>query len=293
MTVSTSTLRILEPAPHILAFYDGRINGTRLHADGPNWLDDGAYTLGVASYVVYDGDEALVFDTHISVAHARAIRAELDRREIRSIRVVLSHFHRDHVAGSGIFTDCEILASGKTAQVLEDNRASFADTTPSIDPLIMPTTTFEGVMTLQVGDIDVELRPLDIHSFDGLVAYLPNSRTLLAGDTLEDTVTYVAEPDRLHIHIEELDRLATWDIQSILPNHGDPVRIANGGYDRSFISATRTYLQKLLDCRSQPELAVLGLREFVADDLTIGALVYLDTYENVHRHNVQAVLAGQ
>ncbi len=68
MLTSTSTLRVLEPAPNILAFYDGRVANTRLCSEESNWLDDGAYTLGIASYVVYDGNEAVVFDTHMGAS---------------------------------------------------------------------------------------------------------------------------------------------------------------------------------------------------------------------------------
>ena len=82
-----ATLRVLRPAPHILAFYDGRIEGRRLHSAEPNWLDDGAYSLGVCSYAVVYGAEALVYDTHISLAHARTIRAALAAEGVRTIRV--------------------------------------------------------------------------------------------------------------------------------------------------------------------------------------------------------------
>ena len=42
----TLHLRILRPAPGILAFYDGRVEGYRF-APGPNWVDDGALSLGI------------------------------------------------------------------------------------------------------------------------------------------------------------------------------------------------------------------------------------------------------
>jgi cyclase len=42
-----STMRILRPAPGILGFYDGRIEGARAWSGKPNWLDDGAYVLDV------------------------------------------------------------------------------------------------------------------------------------------------------------------------------------------------------------------------------------------------------
>jgi len=290
MLTSTSTLRVLEPAPNIVAFYDGRIANTRLYSEETNWLDNGAYSLGVASYVVYDGNEALVFDTHISIAHGYAIRQELENRGVTSFRVVLSHYHHDHVAGNEAFKDCEIIASRKTEQALLENQQDFATGAPSIDPLVMPTTIFEGEKTLHVGDIEITLRPLEIHSFDGLVLYLPKTRILLAADTLEDTVTYVDEPQRLGVHLTELDRLSTWDIATILPSHGDPDRIASGGYEDTFIKATRDYVAKLLHCPEDAKLGAQTLREFVAADIESGALIYFDAYEQVHRDNVKAVL---
>ena len=63
-------LRVLRPYPHIYAFYDGRVAGHRF-AEGPNWVDDGAISLGIASYAIVDGDEALIYDTHVSVEHHR------------------------------------------------------------------------------------------------------------------------------------------------------------------------------------------------------------------------------
>jgi len=275
----------------MLAFYDGRIKGVRLYSDELNWLDDGAYSLGFASYVIFDQGEALVYDTSISIEHAQAIRLELERRGVTSIRVVLSHHHKDHVAGTEAFADCEIIASEKTYRALRDEHNAFAKSSPPINPVIMPTTVFADVMELTVGDIDVELRPLDVHSFDGLTMYLPKTQLLLAGDTLEDTVTYVAEPDRLEVHLAELNRLATWDIRTILPNHGAPHRIAGGGYDPSFIDATRNYVEKLLCCRNAPDLAELRLSEFVAPSIESGALTYFQPYEQVHVWNVESVLA--
>ena len=291
MTASISNLRVLEAAPNVLAFYDGRIDGMRLHSNEPNWLDDGAFSLGFASYAILDQGDALVYDTGISIEHAQAVRDELERRGATSIRVVLSHHHKDHVAGTAVFADCEIISSVKCARALSENQKAFAKSSPPIDPLVMPTTVFDGVMELSVGSTSIELRPLDVHSFDGLTIYFPKTHLLLAGDTVEDTVTYVAEPHRLEIHCLELERLATWGIETILPNHGAPDRIAGGGYYPSFIGATRDYVEKLLCCRNEPSLQVLKLRDFVANDIESGALTYFEPYEQVHLENVRSVLA--
>ncbi|MFG1478556.1 MBL fold metallo-hydrolase [Xanthobacter sp. V4C-4] len=284
-----STLRLLQPAPHVLAFYDGRVPGTRLHSAAENWLDDGAYALGIASYAVIDGAEALLYDSHISLTHAHIIRQALEKRGVRTIRLVLSHWHDDHVAGNAVFADCEIIASVETAAALEAHRARLEAADPPIRPLVGPTRTFSGRLDLSVGELAVQLHHMDIHSRDGVVALLPGG-LLLAGDTLEDPITYVDEPDRLAIHLCNLDALAALGARRLLPNHGAAEVIAAGGYGPDLIAATRLYVARLLRLKAEPELAALDLRTFAADAFATGAITYFAPYEAVHRKNVEAVM---
>ena len=81
-------------------------------------------------------------------------------------------------------------------------------------------------MRLEVGGVLVELRHADIHSHDGTVLLLPETGLMLAGDTLEDPITYVAEPDRLEIHLESLRRMAEWQVDRILPDFAARVKSA-------------------------------------------------------------------
>ena len=83
-------LRIHEPQPGLFAYYDGRVPGYRF-LPGPNWVDDGAIALGIATYALIEGTQALVYDTHVSVAHGTAIRAHLEGLGARHFTVVLSH----------------------------------------------------------------------------------------------------------------------------------------------------------------------------------------------------------
>ena len=284
-----STLRVLRPAPHVLAFYDGRIAGVRAWSESPNWLDDGAYALGACSYAVVDGAEALVYDAHISLAHAGLIRKRLQAEGVRAMRLVLSHWHADHVAGNGAFTDCEIIANAATAELLETNRAALETGSPPISPLVGPTRTFDDRLDLEVGGVKVELHRFDIHSRDGTVLLLPDAGLLLAGDTLEDPITFVAEPDRLEHHLADLGRLAKLPFSRILPNHGAPDVIERGGYGRGLIEATRRYVEALLRCPADPALAGQDLQDFVRDDVEAGRVHHFPPYDKVHRDNVARV----
>jgi glyoxylase-like metal-dependent hydrolase (beta-lactamase superfamily II) len=285
------TMRIHEPYPGVFAYFDGRIEGKRLHSAKPNWLDDGAYSLGVASYAIVSGPEALVYDTHISFDHAQAIRSHLAGLGVTRIRVVLSHWHTDHIAGNAGFIDCPILSNKLTRNTLIEKRKVLAEKDPPINPVVMPTETFEGETVLEVGAITVKLMQFDIHSADGTVLLLPHLGVLLAGDTLEDTVTYISEPEHTARHIAELDRLAALEFTRILPNHGDDQVIAAGGYPPSLVTATRDYLDRLLARLDDPALAEESLQSFIAPELAAGTLTYFAPYEAVHKQNI-AVLKG-
>jgi cyclase len=163
---------------------------------------------------------------------------------------------------------------------------------PAISPLFMPTRLFEGELRLSLGQRELHLIEANIHSDDATVIWLPQDRILLAGDTLEDTVTYVAEPENFERHLEDLDRLWALDPLSILPNHGDPDIIAAGGYPKSLIRATQHYIRDLQRAATDAAMRALSLRDFVAPLVEAGSVSYFAPYEDVHRSNVAAVLAA-
>ncbi len=287
-------LRTLRPAPNILAFYDGRVPGHRF-APGPNWVDDGALSLGIASYVIHDGDHALIYDTHVSPDHAAHIRAMLSGIGITRFTVVLSHWHLDHVAGTAAFADCTVIANTKTAAHLMQRRAAIEAGTdhglPAINPLIMPTDLFEGRAHIHIGGLHIDLIEANIHSDDATVVWMSGPRLLLAGDTMEDCVTYVGEPEHFDIHLADLDRLAALRPQQILPNHGDPERIGTGGYGPGLIAATKDYIGFLQRCRTDASLRDIPLKRVIQPWLDKGNLIWFAPYEAVHKQNIEQVLA--
>jgi cyclase len=292
----TAHLRILRPAPNIYAFYDGRVEGYRF-AEAENWVDDGALSLGIASYAIVSGEDALVYDTHISIEHATFIRKTLVDAGVKNFTVVLSHWHLDHVAGTATFTDCRIISNKRTLDHLMRRKAAIESGEdsgpPIIKPLILPTETFEGHAQLQVGSLTVDLIEANIHSDDATVLWLASERILLAGDTLEDTVTYVGEPENFDIHLADLDRLWALKPERILPNHGDPEIIALGGYGKTFIRANQQYIRVLKRCVSEPELRSKPLREIISAPLEAGWVNLFEPYEAIHRQNIDVVLAAR
>jgi cyclase len=291
----TDHLRVSEPSPGVFAFYDGRVPEYRF-APGPNWVDDGALSLGIAGYAIVTGDEALVYDTGVSVEHGGLVREELRRRGTERLTVVLSHWHLDHVAGTEAFAGSEVIANKRTAAHLREKQgrieAGTLEGPPAIAPLVLPTRTFSGSESITVGEIRVELIEANVHSDDATVLWLPDRRLLLCGDTMEDTVTYVDEPGEFDAHLRDLGRLRELGPDRILPAHGDPDQIAAGGYPAGFNDATQSYIRVLQRMVAEPELREAPLRELIADGLDAGALIWFEPYEAVHRQNVATVLGA-
>ena len=286
-------MQILRPFDDIYAYYAGREGGAR--AD--TWVEDGALSLGIASYAIVSGPSALVYDTHVSPEHARFIRDHLESLGVTNFTVLLSHHHLDHVAGTEVFADCPVWATAKTLGHLERLKPAIESGThhgpPAINPLILPGHTFEGAMQLRVGGLALEILEFDIHSDDEALVWIPDRKILLAGDALEDTITYVAEPQSLGIHLREIDRLKRLGPLHILPNHGAASRIASGGYGPGLCQATQSYISALLAIARGRTPADTPLDELIAAPLEAGDIIWFEGYERVHRQNVASVIKAR
>ena len=285
-------LRILTPQPGVYAYSDGRVPGYRYDAR-ENWVDDGALSLGVASFALVEGDQALVYDTGTTLAHGQAIRAHLEGLGVRHLRIILSHWHKDHVAGTAAFGPVEVIANARTAAHLAQRRDDIEAGVkwPPIKPLVLPTTTFSGRMTLTLGARRVELIEMNIHSDDATVLWLPEDALLFAGDTLEDPLTYVAEPEHLATHLADLGRLAALKPLHILPCHGDLGVIAAGGYGTGLIAATQRYVNYLMSLGEHPEQKDRPLDDILGLDLAAGHINWFEPYRKVHALNLAEVMA--
>jgi cyclase len=280
---------------HVVGFYFGRgLSGpSPLAGVEGNWVDAGSWSLGGIDYVVYKGDEAIVYDTSTLPETGAWVRDYLEQKlGIRRFTVVLSHWHLDHVAGLPAFADCPIYAPKLTRQSLVELRDEVEGGRlwgpPPIE-VVLPTETFDGALDLSLGGLDVRFRQYAIHSRDQAVMIVPFDRTLYAGDALEDTVTYIVEPDELPTHIEELARLHELDVTRIYPNHGNPDVLRHGGYGKSLIDAVAEYDRNMLLHAQQPDFLKRPLTAFIPKALAAHAVSVWPPYRAVHQHNLELV----
>lgn len=290
---SEINMRVFRINDHLLCFYDGRPDQAKVDPKVTNWADFGANNVGVATYVIHQGDHALVYDTFPSVAQAQWVRDYLAKAGIRHFAVVNSHWHLDHVGGNAVYADSTLIATEKSRQKLITHKAAIEAGTeegpPAITPLQIPQVGLTADTTVAVGSIAVQLRPVNIHSADGLVVFLPADHLLLAGDTLEDTVTFVAEAAQIPDQRRNLLAMRQWDFARILPNHGNPDVIARGGYDKALIDVTRAYLRRLVEHAHDADFQKQPIDAYIADGVKQGTISLWWAYPDAHRNNLARV----
>ncbi|KAF1079091.1 MAG: hypothetical protein GQF41_4606 [Candidatus Rifleibacterium amylolyticum] len=289
------TPRTFQINDHVIGFYYGRgltgFSGYEHITD--NWVNKGAWDLGIANYVVYSGDSALVFDTSTSPECGLWLRNFLNRQlKIKHITIALSHWHLDHIAGLSAFRDCQIFALDSTAALIEQNREAIENGNlwgPPGIPTVMPTHTFSNDLDVKIGDITIQLRHYQIHSRDGLAMFILADQAMYPGDMLEDTLSYIVEPGDIPAHLSELSRLQQSASDRIFPSHGSLARLADGGYNSSLIAAAIEYNQNMLRQAQCANFTDMTIEDMLPQALKTGAIAIWENYRSVHRENLSRV----
>ena len=197
-----------------------------------------AFTAGddPTSGVVVGDDSVLLVDAQPTPARALALLQRLRDVTDKPVRhVVLTGYPATRALGASLFEEARVICSEATReeivergasdlklQVLRDPRL-FADA-DSIPGLTQPSITFGDRLSLWLGKLRVDvLQPGRGPSKGSSVVWLPEERTLLAGDLLAPTVW----PDGAAAHFRDwpqtLQGLQALAPQAVLPGRGEPL----------------------------------------------------------------------
>jgi glyoxylase-like metal-dependent hydrolase (beta-lactamase superfamily II) len=207
--------------------------------------------------------------------------------------LVLTHHHWDHILGPEGFPGVPIVAhaaylaavggpEGAPAVERWAAKEGIARAMSFVVPL--PDQTFEGALSLIVGDRRLELFHAPGHAPDQLVVYDPARATLWAADMLSDReIPFVSH--NLAAYQQTLARLSSFDLRRLIPGHGRPA--ADARQIRARLDADRAYLAEL---RARVEQAV---REGRPVDATVAFCAGMrfrrrETMAELHRLNVES-----
>lgn len=207
-----------------------------------------------AGFVV-TGDGVVVFDALGTPALGRGMVAAIRRVTDQPIRrVVVSHYHADHVyglaplkaAGAEIWAHRRALgyfASGVAAERLAQRRADLYPWVDETTELVRPDVLVDADTSFRMGG--TTFRIIDTggaHAPDDIMLLVEDDRTLFAGDLLfAGRIPFVGNADSAH-WLAAIERLIPLAPAVVVPGHGP----ASRDVARDLVT-TRDYLAYLRD----------------------------------------------
>ena len=246
--------------------------------------------------VIVTGAGVVVFDALGTPALSQMLLEKIHAITDESIvRVIVSHYHADHVYGLQVFEDldAEILAPAGAEKYLasEHARARLEDRRFTLDPwvnedtrLVYPDRYLSEGKQFRLGDVDFIVTVVgNAHSDGDLTLYVMPDRVLFSGDIIfEGRVPFLGDANTGN-WVQVLERMEKEQLVALIPGHGGVAEDPNDA-----ISLTRRYLSYLRDEMS------LAVEDFVPfdeayEDMDWSDFEQLPAFEEANRRNAYQV----
>ena len=199
----------------------------------------------VSAVVVTTPDGAVVIDTLPFPEETSQVREFALRRCPRGIRYVINtHHHADHVYGSYLFPEAELIAHRQCRDILlkvgEESLAQAKAQTAMLAPveLRIPQLVFEVDLLLRLGEKTIHLIYAPGHSPDGVMVHLREDKVLVASDILTPVPLIVrGSPDEM---IESLREIKALSLENVIQGHGGV--LLRGEIDET-VDSSITYIE--------------------------------------------------
>jgi cyclase len=246
----------------------------------------------VSAVVVTTPDGAVVIDTLPFPEETTQVREFALRRCPRGVRYVINtHHHADHVYGSYLFPEAELISHRLCRDILlkvgEESLAQAKAQTSSLAPveLRIPQLVFDVDLLLRLGEKTIHLMHAPGHSPDGVMVHLREDKVLVASDIMTPVPLIVrGEPDEM---IESLKEIKALNLENVVQGHGGV--LLRGEIDETvdssiaYIKAIRKKVQAIVDKglpRSQ--LASIDIEACGKSRIPLGGLV-----QRLHMANLE------
>jgi glyoxylase-like metal-dependent hydrolase (beta-lactamase superfamily II) len=230
---------------------DKKISFTKLSDHAYAYTAEGDPNTGI----VIGDDAVMVIDTQATPVMAQDVIRRIREVTDKPIKyVVLSHYHAVRVLGASAYQPQHVIASDDTLALIkergEQDKASEIGRFPRLFRnvesvpvgLTWPTLTFNGKMTLWLGQLEVQLLQLGRgHTAGDTVVWLPQERILFSGDLVESDATPYAGDAYFKDWPATLDKLAALKPNKLVPGRGPALEneaqvVAGLNGTRAFVS---------------------------------------------------------
>jgi glyoxylase-like metal-dependent hydrolase (beta-lactamase superfamily II) len=261
----------------------------------PGMATDNEGFISNAGFVV-TGDGVVVFDALGSPSLAVELRRRIAEVTDQPVtRVIVSHYHADHIYGLQVFADegAEIIAPRGAFEYLESMTAveRLDERRFSLDPwvnddtrLVRPDLLVEDEYRFTQGGIDFQVNYMgSAHSAGDMTLLVVTDGVLFSGDLIfEGRIPFVGDADSKR-WLETLRSLEQGDFVALIPGHGPAARDP-----RKAVAQTADYLAYLREVMGG---AVENLTDFVTayDNADWSRFERMPAFEATHRRNAYQV----
>lgn len=201
----------------------------------------------VSATIVITPEGCVLIDTLPFPQETKQIREFAARRCPAGIKyVVNSHHHADHIYGSYLFPEAELVAHRLCRDTLlkvgQESLSKAKSQTPELAPvqLRIPQLVFETELLLRLGEKTIHLIHAPGHSPDGVIVHVREDKVLAASDTVTP-VPLVVKGDTGELE-ESLKLIKSLSLENIIQGHGGV--LLRGEVDET-IDSSLGYLQAI------------------------------------------------
>lgn len=238
--------------------------------------------------IITDGNASLLVDTLFDLKLTQEMLDTM-RKAIPAAAqidtVVNTHANGDHCYGNQLVADANIIASVRTAEEMNDlppqQFAALMQHAPEMGQagefairafgpfdfnniaFTPPKQTFEGKMSLKVGDKEVQLMEVGpAHTRGDTLVYIPSDKTIFTGDILFIGGHPIVWAGPVSNWIRACDIILGLDVETIVPGHG-PITDKNG------VNEVKSYFEYIYrEARKRYEAGMSSLD--AAKDIPLG-----------------------
>lgn len=214
-------------------------------------------------------------DSSMYPSVAKKFRIFIERTVGTTVKkLVLTHYHGDHVFGNQIFKDCDIISSRSLATRMHEVAASqwtrkkleeavkmAPESYEKVDldnlQITFPTEIFDAALTLVDDGFEVLVKKVGGHTVGSSYVYFPAEQVLFAGDLIfAHTFPWggdpTADPDEWIVVLKEFQEM---NIEKIVPGHGPICDLGEVQTYLDFFEPTTELMKKLIsEGRTQEEV---------------------------------------
>ena len=239
-SIAAITLKPIKIGPH--SYYVKGLPGA-VSAENQGFMSNAGFVVTKAGVVVFDALGSPVLAKNLVAAIAKITKQPIKR-------VIISHYHADHIYGMQVFRDMGVeiwahtggqvyIASDEAQQRLQQRREILK---PWVDEntKVMPADKWlTGDSNFTMGGLHFELSYVGpAHSTEDMVMFVKEDGVLYSGDLVfKGRVPFVGNADS-RLWLQALDKLIAFKPKIMIPGHG-----AASSTPVADLKLTRDYLQ--------------------------------------------------